>query len=170
MHAWSGGYMGQVKEWPSDRWVELARRLYERSRLHVVVSGGPGDVDRSRELAAAIVGAGVPATSIAGQFSLLELADVLVASTMVVSVNTGVMHLSALVGAPTVSLEGPVAVHRWGPVGPRVHSVVTTLPNCGYLDLGFEYAGERLDCMDGVSVDAVVEAVEALSTSMRGVT
>jgi hypothetical protein len=56
--------------------VELA---YGQSRLHVVVSGGPGDVDRSRELAAAIVGAGVPATSIAGQFSLLELADVLVA-------------------------------------------------------------------------------------------
>jgi ADP-heptose:LPS heptosyltransferase len=106
--------------------------------------------------------AGCDAASIAGEFSLVELADVLAASDVVVSVNTGVMHLAALLGVRTVSLEGPVALPRWGPVGPRVRSVVSTMPGCGYLDLGFEYAGQRLDCMDGVAVDAVTTAVSDL--------
>lgn len=163
-HPWSGGYMGHVKEWPHDRWVELASRLYARSKLKVLISGGPGDVARSMALTRDIEAAGIAALNIAGEFTLAELADVLVASEVVVSVNTGVMHLAGLVGAKTVSLEGPVPPNRWGPVGPRVRSVVTTLPNSGYLDLGFEYAGQRLDCMTGVSVDAVLAAVDELTS------
>lgn len=159
-HPWSGGFMGHVKEWPTAQWIELASRLHARSNLRILISGGPGDVAASADLAAKIEAAGVPAASIAGAFTLAELADVLAASDVVVSVNTGVMHLAGLVGARTVSLEGPVPPKRWGPVGPSVRSVVTTLPNCGYLDLGFEYAGQRLDCMTGVSVDAVLAAVD----------
>jgi lipopolysaccharide heptosyltransferase III len=102
------------------------------------------------------------ADSIAGRYSLEELADVLAASDLVVSVNTGVMHLAALLGARTISLEGPVAVHRWRPVGRRVRSVVSTLPGCGYLDLGFEYDGQRLDCMNGVNIADVAAAADDL--------
>jgi heptosyltransferase I len=67
-----------------------------------------------------------------------------------------------LLGAPTVSLEGPVPVERWGPIGPRARSVASTFDGCGYLDLGFEYAGHRLDCMAGISVEAVIAAVDEL--------
>jgi ADP-heptose:LPS heptosyltransferase len=110
---------------------------------------------------------GCEARSIAGHYSLEQLADVIAASDLVVSVNTGVMHLAALLGTRTISLEGPVALHRWRPVGPRVRSVVSTLPGSGYLDLGFEYDGQRLDCMDGVSVaDVVAAADELLSVSV----
>ena len=167
LHPWSGGYMGHVKEWPSDRWIELARRLRDGSELEILVSGGPGDVARTESLVAKMIASGVSATSIAGRYTLAELADVLVASAVVVSVNTGIMHLAALVGARTVSLEGPVPIHRWGPVGPHTRSVVTQLPGSGYLDLGFEYAGQRLDCMDGVSVDAVMDAVNELCATAR---
>jgi heptosyltransferase-3 len=142
-HPWSGGYMGHVKEWPSERWVELARELHARHRLRILVSGAVADRDRSRALAGRMAKEGCDASSVAGDFSLAELADVLAASDVVA----------------TVSLEGPVPLHRWGPIGPRVRSVVSTLPGCGYLDLGFEYAGQRLDCMNGVHVDAVVTAV-----------
>ena len=76
-----------------------------------------------------------------------------------VTVNTGVMHLAAIAGARTVSLEGPVPVERWGPIGPRARAVGTTHSGCGYLNLGFEYDGQRHDCMDGVAVDAVHAAI-----------
>lgn len=156
-HPWSGGFRGEVKEWPNARWVELGRRLCE---WHVLVSGGPADVSRSRKLAEELTEAGCSA-SIA-EFTLPELADVLSASEVVVSVNTGVMHLAAMVGARTVSLEGPTPVRRWGPIGPRVRCVESVLPGCGYLNLGFEYEGHRLDCMDGISVDAVHAAIGEL--------
>jgi len=161
-HPWSGGYMGHVKQWAEERWVELAHSLYVARRMHVLVSGGPGDADKSRALANRIAAAGGAGHSIAGDFTLAELADVFASSDVVVSVNTGVMHLAALLGVPTVSLEGPAAAHRWGPVGPRVRSVASTVPGSGYLDLGFEYDGHRLDAMDGVSVSATLGAIDEL--------
>lgn len=164
LHPWSGGYMGHVKEWRDDRWVELARELSERRGLLILVSGGASDVARSQALVRRMNSAACDARCIAGEHSLVELADVLVASDVVVSVNTGVMHLAALLGAPTVSLEGPVALHRWGPLGPRVRSVVSAFPGSGYLNLGFEYAHQRLDCMDGVGVAAVVDTIDELLT------
>jgi ADP-heptose:LPS heptosyltransferase len=161
-HPWSGGYMGWVKQWPDERWVALASRVSAARDVKVLASGGPRDVQRSAALTAALTARGVPAIDIAGQFTLAEMADVLGASELVVSVNTGIMHLAALLGVPTVSLEGPVPSRRWGPVGPRVRSVESTLPGCGYLDLGFEYKGQRLDCMEGVAVDAVLAAIDEL--------
>jgi heptosyltransferase-3 len=155
-HPWSGGFRHEVKEWPSPRWVELGRRL----GYHIVVTAGPGDMERARALVAALSEAGCTASL--GAFTLAELPDLFAASRAVVSVNTGVMHLAALIGARTVSLEGPVSVARWGPIGPRVRAVKSSLPGCGYLDLGFEYDGQRHDCMDGVSVDAVHHAIEEL--------
>ena len=161
-HPWSGGYMGHVKEWPETRWVELACALRERHELRILIGGGSIDITRAARLAGLVERAGCAATSIAGNYSLVELADVLAASQLVISVNTGVMHLAALIGAATISLEGPVAVHRWRPIGPRARSVVTTLPGGGYLDLGFEYGGQRLDCMTGVAVNAVIAAADEL--------
>ncbi|ANE82193.1 hypothetical protein A7U43_25665 [Mycobacterium adipatum] len=166
-HPFSGGYMGHVKEWPVDRWIELARRVQDEYGVEILISGGPDDVDRSRVLTEKLDSLGVRNVALAGKFTLSELADLLPRSFAVVSVNTGVMHLAALLGAKTVSLEGPVPPKRWGPIGPRSRSVVTTLPQSGYLDLGFEYAGQRLDCMQGVSVDAVMEALADLASPAR---
>jgi heptosyltransferase III len=161
-HPWSSGYMGHVKEWDEARWVELAQELSAGYRLRILVSGATSDIPRSLALVRRMSEVGCDARSIAGEYSLAELADVLADSDLVVSVNTGVMHLAALLGAPTVSLEGPAAPHRWRPIGPRARSVMSTLPGCGYLDLGFEYAGRRLDCMTGVTVPAVVAVVHEL--------
>jgi heptosyltransferase I len=161
-HPWSGGYMGHVKEWPEARWVELACALRERHELRILIAGGSFEITRATRLAGLMEHAGCAAKSIAGEYLLVELADVLAASQLVVSVNTGVMHLASLLGAATISLEGPVALHRWRPIGPRARSVVSTLPGGGYLDLGFEYDGQRLDCMTGVAVDAVVAAADEL--------
>lgn len=158
-HPYSGGYMGHVKEWPVDRWIELGRLVYTRHGVDVLVSGGPEDIAAGRDLAARLTSCGVKAASLAGEFTLPELADILARSSAVISVNTGVMHLASMLGVPTVSLEGPVPPERWGPIGPKARSVVTALPQCGYLDLGFEYGGQRLDCMQGVSVEAVVREV-----------
>ena len=156
-HPWSGGYRHEVKEWPVARWVELAQRL---NGFHIVLSGGPAEGARNRAMAATIAEMGC-SVSLA-ECSLLELADILAASAVVVGVNTGVTHLAALLGARTVSLEGPTPPSRWCPIGPRVRTVESILPGCGYLNLGFEYDGHRLDCMDGISVAAVHSAIQDL--------
>lgn len=166
LHPWSGGYLHERKEWPTARWIALAHELVDRG-MRVLLSGGPSERDASAQLARDMSVAGIQVTDIAAQFTLAELADLFAAGACVVSVNTGVAHLAGLVGAPTISLEGPTPPVRWRPLGERVRCVETTYPNCGFLDLGFEYSGNRDDCMDGISVDAVVSAIGDLIGARR---
>lgn len=153
-HLWPGGYRSELKEWPSASWRELAARVGQNGVM-IVLTGAPSDRERTERAAAEVNG-----LNAAGRYTFPQLVDVLRASECVVSVNTGVMHLAAAAGAPTVGLNGPTSEHRWGPVGPRVRSVNSTYAGCGYLHLGSEYRGHREDCMEGISVDAVAAAID----------
>jgi heptosyltransferase III len=161
LHAWPGGFKSHVREWPEERWVELATRLASRG-WSIVLTGGPGDRERSAALASRMTQRGVEVLDRAGQWRIAELANELAASEVTVSVNTGVMHLAAAVGARTVGLQGPTSSVRWGPIGLRTRAVDSVFPGCGYLNLGSEYHGQRLDCMNGISIDSVIGAVDDL--------
>lgn len=159
-HPWPGGIQSHLKEWPEQNWRSLAQRLGGRT---CVVTGGSEDQARSEALANGIRANGGKADNVAGRISFAELPSLLLSSQAVVSVNTGVMHLAALLGVPTVALNGPTNPARWGPIGPRVRSVTPAGGGCGYLNLGFEYEGHPTDCMERISVDQALDAVNALT-------
>ncbi|HEY4215961.1 MAG TPA: glycosyltransferase family 9 protein [Gemmatimonadaceae bacterium] len=160
-HPWASGHLHQAREWPTERWLELADWVQSLGCI-VVLSGAPSERSAGDALAARLAETGATVVNAAGRFTLAELVDLLVGSRAVVSVNTGIAHMASLAGAPTVSLQGPTSSARWGPLGPRVRLVDSTLPGCGYLNLGFEYAGQRLDCMAGISAESVIAAIESL--------
>ena len=163
LHAWSSGYMHHVKEWPIDhRWTALREISLATRGWTIVLSGGRHEAQRTASLADVMRSSGVNVVDAAGRYALPELADLLSKSEVVVSVNTGVMHLAGLVGARTISLDGPTPPRRWGPLGPRTRSVISTYAGAGYLNLGFEYAGQRHDCMEGIEVGAVLRAIDEL--------
>ncbi|HYK81845.1 MAG TPA: glycosyltransferase family 9 protein [Gemmatimonadales bacterium] len=89
-----------TKRWPVAHWSALAERLRAAGYRPVVV-GGPDD----RGLAQQLVAGG--AASAAGEFSLQETGALLARAQVVVSGDTGVMHMAAGVGAPLVALFGP---------------------------------------------------------------
>jgi heptosyltransferase-3 len=154
-HLWPGGFRSELREWPAASWRELVDRV-RAAGYGVVLTGGPDDVERARGFERPC---GTPeVVSIAGRYSFAELVGVLAAARCVVSVNTGVMHLAAAAGAPTIALNGPTSELRWGPVGDRIVNINSSLPRCGFLNLGFEYEGHRTDCMSGIDVDRVAEA------------
>jgi heptosyltransferase III len=157
-HLWPGGLLSERKEWPEESWRELARRFIHNGHV-VVLTGSPDDRARTEAFVASCNGLGGSIVNGAGRYGFPELVDLLAGARCTVSVNTGVMHLAAATGAPTVGLNGPTAERRWGPVGPRARSVNSSLPGCGYLDLGFEYDRGRPDCMLGISVDDVEATV-----------
>jgi ADP-heptose:LPS heptosyltransferase len=153
-HLWPGGYRSELKEWPWRSWRELAERVGQNGTM-IVLTGAPADRERTQAVAADL-----RAVNAAGEYTFPQLVDVLAGSECVVSVNTGVMHLAAATGAPTVGLNGPTAAHRWGPLGARAAGVDSSYAGCGYLNLGSEYRGHREDCMEGILVDAVVAAIQ----------
>lgn len=166
-HLWPGGFRSELREWPAERWHALIDRV-SAAGYAVVLTGGPEDVQRTERF----VGTredGI-AVSIAGRHSFAELLGVLSGARCVVSVNTGLMHLAAAVGAPTIALNGPTSARRWGPVGDRVVCIDSALPGCGFLNLGFEYEGQRSDCMCGIDVERVAAATlsEAADAAIDG--
>jgi len=158
-HAWATGTFCILREWDDKNWVELGRRLNRAGRVFLL-TGGPADELRCEALRRKMAAVGIPTRILIGRSGLAEVARVLQRAELLVTVNTGIMHLGAVVGTPTVALNGPNSEHRWGPVGPHVANVPTSDGSGGFLDLGFEFNGRNV--MDKISVDAVMRSIEEL--------
>lgn len=163
LHLFPGGFRSHMKQWPLEHWRELAQALLGRGLL-LLLSGGPADREGNEELVRALG----PASS--GR--VLNLAGVRVGPTalllkharLAVSVNTGVMHLAAAVGAPLVSITGPVDEARWGAAARPglLAPVASPLPCAPCLHLGFEYPCRDNACMRAITPGMVLSAAESL--------
>ena len=109
------------KLWSMPRFGELAQRLRDRFKLPTVVVWG----GRQEEAwAAEIVAASDGAARLSPPTTLHELAALLGSARLMVSSDTGPMHLAVAMGAPTVGLHGATRPCDCGPYGP---------PNVGLL-------------------------------------
>lgn len=144
-----------TKLWKDDRFAELARRLMEKKGLSAVLVGGPSDKDALEAMAEA---AGPRAVSMAGETDLKELFELFRLSSFAVTVDSGPMHLAAASGTRTVALFGPTAPWRTGPYGAG-HVVVRKGLECSPC---FKRECERPRCMEEITVDDVIEAVDSL--------
>jgi heptosyltransferase-3 len=163
-HLWASGQRSWLREWPEDRWVDLAQRLARPDTIFAI-TGAPSDMPRTEAFLRKMKAAGLQAVAFVGTDGFQSLARMLLKARVVVSVNTGVMHLAAIVSAPTVSINGPNRNGRWGPIGPKALGIEAPGEGCGYLHLGFNFDGHATDCMERITVDMVVDAartVEAL--------
>jgi heptosyltransferase-3 len=166
LHLWPGGANYEERSWPQDRWFELARGLNARG-LDVVLTGGPEDAEATEALAAAWRAEGARARSVAGT-SWTETLVCLRHASGTISVNTGVMHVAAAVGVPTIALNGPTSGRRWGPVGLHTRSVASPMIPDGYLNLGFERNEHYRDSMLGITVGVVLDAWDHLCVEVAG--
>jgi heptosyltransferase III len=165
-HPWASGFRSELREWPAERWVALAHTL-EDAGLSIVITGGSGDRVAAESLAIAIDRPAVVSV-LAGKTSLTELTGILAHAEAVVSVNTGTMHIAALLDRPLVALHGPTNPRRWGPLG---HSAVVVGPGPAeggaYLNLGFEYPRHPADCMSKITVAEVLTPLTAMLMKTR---
>lgn len=162
-HLWPAGTKSWLREWPERNWIRLAQELLQSGLSRIYLTGGPSDQPRTD----AFLGLLPPeissrVQSFAGR-RLEETAGLLSRASLVVSVDTGIMHLAAALEVPVVSLHGPSTPKRWGGVGPRVYPAMSTSPGAGHLHLGFEY-GDETNRMEGISVDQVL----AICQTARG--
>ena len=165
-HLWPSGQRSWLREWPEHRWLELAGRL-ARPETVFAITGSASDLTRNEHFVAKMQASGFEGRPFVGTDGFKSLARLLMHARVVVSVNTGVMHLAAIVGAPTVSINGPNRNGRWGPIGPRAFGVEAPGEGCGYLHLGFNFDGQATDCMDRITVDHVESAVELVTAKQE---
>lgn len=148
------GGNARSRRWEPDRFAELARRLAKRGN-RVVVFGGPTE----RELTARV--AGDAAVDLGGQTDLAQLATGIASCDLLVTNDTGPLHLAAAVGTPTVSLWGAGDPMVTGPLGtghrllrhPELDCVPCTKNDC-------PLAVDRYRCLTVITVDDVEAVIQ----------
>jgi lipopolysaccharide heptosyltransferase I len=99
------------KRWPPERYGELAAFLRDVRGLPSFVLWGPGE----EGLAGAVVESSARAARLAPPTGLADLLALSRAASLMISGDTGPLHLAAAAGTPTISLFGPTDPHRNGP-------------------------------------------------------
>ena len=109
-----------TKLWLPERFAQVAQALWNHHRLpSVVVWAGAAE----RTMAESIVRLAGDSTTVAPETSLTELAELLRRSNLMVSSDTGPLHLAVAAGTPTVGLYGPTRPEVCGPFGPAHRAV-----------------------------------------------
>lgn len=102
------------KRWPPDRFGALAATLRNRFGLMPVVLWGPGE----EALARSVVNASSGTAVVAPRTAISDLVELTRAASLMVSGDTGPIHIAAAVGTPVVGLYGPTSPARNGPWSP----------------------------------------------------
>ncbi len=121
----AGGSLGYIvlnpgaawpnKRWPPTKFGALAAALQDRTGLRTLVTWGPSE----RALADAVVTASDGAASLAPATSVSDLAVLMREAALVVSGDTGPLHIAAAMGTPLIGLYGPTWPERNGPWDPK---------------------------------------------------
>jgi heptosyltransferase-2 len=109
----SPGAVGPGKAWPPGHYAELARAL-THDGASVWVLGGPSETATARQIAEAGGANVIDLTGIDLRNATLALA----AADAAVTNDSGLMHISAAIGTPTVAIFGPTSPWHWKPLNP----------------------------------------------------
>ena len=144
----------ETKQWPAENFAQLADLLVER-RAGVVMTGSPQDAKRV-ETILGMTRHSANILNLTGKTCLRELAGLFSLSDLVITPDTGPMHLAAAVKAPLIALFGPTAPWRTGPYGngPTILRKELSCSPCFKKKCG---TGE---CMQGITVEEVLNAAE----------
>lgn len=114
-----GAEYGPAKRWPAERFVETALLIQRQTACNWLITGGPGDVPLGERIAseirAKISGGAVQMLNLAGKTSLRELCILLSICDVVLTNDTGPMHLAAAVGTSVVVPFGSTSPELTGP-------------------------------------------------------
>ncbi|WP_339911183.1 lipopolysaccharide heptosyltransferase II [Symmachiella dynata] len=152
-----------TKRWPTEKFAEVACAAISENAAGIVVLGSGDEASLAADVESRIVAATGTANNVrnlAGQTSLKELAAVLQSVDMVVSNDSGPMHLAAELGTPVVGIFTCTDPVRSGPPGSQ-HQLVSTCVSCAgsYQKICPHRGAEQMACLRELSSQRVMDAV-----------
>jgi heptosyltransferase-2 len=147
---------GPAREWPAERFVAVARALAARG-LGVLVCGTAAERAACGRIAD---GAGPGVRAIAGETGLTALGALCAGAAVAVCVDSGIAHLAAATGTPTLQIYGSASSAWTHALGPRVR-VIHRAPVCSPCFLRSCRIGTI--CMRDVTIADVLDACRELA-------
>jgi heptosyltransferase-2 len=152
---------GPAKRWPRERFLAAAAEAQRRTNCRWLILGGPADAALAAELSNSLgrLFPSAPPLNFAGQTTLRELCALLKLCRLLLTNDTGPMHVAAAVGTPVVAIFGSTSPELTGPglPGDSPHHLLKSDAACSpcfrrVCPIDFR-------CMTGISVERVVDAV-----------
>lgn len=153
----------RFRMWPQERWAELLKQVNAKYKKTNVVFVGNSDMKESIEKI--ILNAGSPknAFNLAGKTSLTGLFVLMEKAGLVVSIDSGPMHIAAAQGVRTIGLFGPNTPVRFAPLNKRSVSIYRPVaPPVINVHKGEVPTHSDIDFMGSIQVEDVMEAVGKL--------
>jgi 3-deoxy-D-manno-octulosonic-acid transferase/heptosyltransferase-1 len=137
-----------TKLWEDERFAALCDRIDEAYGIPVVLTGQQApSLEKIRSLSRRGV------INLEGQTTLKDLAELYRRATLLITTDSGPMHLAAAMGTPVVALFGPTDPKRTGPYGSGHRVIRESLP-CAPC---FLKKCREMTCMKNITVEAVFE-------------
>jgi heptosyltransferase-2 len=164
-----GGEYGPSKRWPEERFIDTARRLRAQLGCRWILFGSEGDRLSCSRIADAIQD-GCPEPfvwNLAGRTSVHDLIVLLKGCGMMLSNDTGPMHVAAAVGTPVIGLFGSTSPDLTGPglPGERQHRILRSSAPCSPCFL--KQCPIDMRCMESLDVTRVVQEALAIHERCR---
>lgn len=151
-----GAAFGSAKRWFEQRFAAVADRLAEEMNFQVLMIGSAGERLISENIQKLMK---MPSHVLSGQTNLETLIGLLAQASVMVTNDSGPMHMAAALGVPTVAVFGPTDADVTSPVGPYTRLIrhdVECNP-CLLRECPIDHR-----CMDRVTIDEVFDAVGEL--------
>ena len=143
------------KRWPRENFSSLADRLMSDYGVKVMITGARKDVGLAEEIKGQMKNAPIVTC---GKTTLKQLAALFERSRLVISNDTGPMHIACAVGASVIALFGPTASWITGPFGKGEGRVISKAEGCEVPCYNLNCADYK--CMNAISVEDVLREAD----------
>ena len=156
-----GAEYGPAKRWPVEKFIAAAGEIQQRTNCAWILCGGKSDATITRQIASQFPSSNSHLLNLAGKTTLRELMVLLKLCRVLLTNDTGPMHVAAALGTPLVVPFGSTSPELTGPGLPddaRNYLIKSDAPcsPCFLRECPIDFR-----CMNGISVERVVEAVLA---------
>ncbi|MCM8825880.1 MAG: glycosyltransferase family 9 protein [Candidatus Omnitrophica bacterium] len=148
----------EKKRWDKDRFAELGRQIISKYEVKLMIVGNKKELGLAKEITAKI--RSERALNLAGKISFRQLAFLLSRALLLITNDTGTMHLASAMKCPVIAIFGPGNPLRYGPIGTK-SIVLHTDRKCFPCRLESRCKVGFI-CMNDVMVKDVISAVEKL--------
>lgn len=147
-------------KWPEEKWAELIDKL-DNSGFQTILLGGKLEIKTAEKIIYMCYSGNT--LNYTGKLSLLETTGLFESSKLLISTDSGILHMGVLSGIATVSLFGAGNTLKWGPFGLK-HTIIQKAQHCSPCALFGTIPECRYNnaCMTGITVHDILNAASGI--------
>ncbi len=145
------------KRWPRKNIIDCVNKINERYNIPIVITGAKDDEEAAREIISAASGRKL--ISLCGRTTIRQLGAVFSFSCLVISGDSGPLHVASGVGVPVIALFGPTDPDITGPRGKKEYFIIKNVPAKCKIPCYDEQCSSN-ECMSGITADSVLSIIK----------